>query len=111
MEKIEIGTNRPSCNIKHLFKLFQIKIDTIEPALGIELFTLDASKVENLSAAQEKLWQHNTGLDNIDLSELLDRIAGKIGANNIHRYVPDEHYWPERSFKMASSINEKLQLS
>ncbi len=111
MEKMEIGTNRPSCNIKHLFKLFQIKIDTIEPALGIELFTLDASKVENLSAAQEKLWQHNTGLDNIDLSELLDRIAGKIGANNIHRYVPDEHYWPERSFKMASSINEKLQTS
>ncbi len=48
-------------------------------------------------------------LDDIDLSELLDRIAGKIGANNIHRYVPDEHYWPERSFKPAASINEKLQ--
>jgi protein ImuB len=109
IEKIEIGTNRPSCNTKHLFKLFEIKIDSIEPALGIELFTLDASKVEDLSAAQEKLWQYNAGLDNIDLSELLDRIAGKIGVNNIHRYVPDEHYWPERSFKLASSINEALQ--
>jgi protein ImuB len=28
--------------------------------------------------------------------------------NNIHRYLPDEHYWPERSFKSASSLHEKL---
>lgn len=109
IEKIDIGTNRPSCNTKHLFKLFEIKIDTIEPALGIELFILDASKVEDLSAPQEKLWQDNNGLDNIELSEFLDRIGGKIGANNIHRYVPAEHYWPERSFKPASSVNEALQ--
>ena len=27
-------------------------------------------------------------LDNIDLCELLDRIGGKIGAANIHRYIP-----------------------
>jgi len=75
------------------------------------LFTLDASKVEDFSAPQEKLWQDITDLDNNDLSELLDRIGGKVGANNIHRYVPDEHYWPERSFKLASTVNERLQTS
>ena len=107
MVQIEIGTNRPSCNTKHLFKLFEIKIDSIEPALGIELFTLDAAKVEDLSTVQEKLWDSTGGLDDIHLSELLDRIEGKIGANHIHRFVPDEHYWPERSFKLAASINEK----
>ena len=32
----------------HLFKLFEYKIATIEPALGIELFTLEASKVEDI---------------------------------------------------------------
>jgi protein ImuB len=109
IEKIEIGTNRPSSNSKHLFKLFEIKIDSIEPALGIELFTLEASKVEDLSSTQENLWENSVGLDNTDLSELLDRIGGKMGFNNIHRYIPDEHYWPERSFKLASSINETLQ--
>jgi len=109
IEKIEIGTNRPTCNSKHLYKLFEIKIDSIEPALGIELFTLDALKVEELSIIQEKLWENSGGLDDIGLSELLDRISGKIGAGNIHRYIPDEHYWPERSFKAASSINEPLQ--
>ena len=109
MEKIEIGTNHPSCNAKHLFKLLEIKIVTIEPALGIELFVLEAPKVEDLPPSQEKLWSNSDGLDDISLSELLDRIAGKIGAANIHRYVPDEHYWPERSFKPAASIHEKLQ--
>ncbi|MDQ6903870.1 MAG: DNA polymerase Y family protein [Bacteroidota bacterium] len=107
IEKIDIGTNRPSNNTMHLFKLFEIKIDSLEPALGIELFTLEASKVEDVTPTQEKLWDEAAGLDDIGLSELLDRIEGKIGKNQIHRYVPYEHYWPERSFKPATSINEK----
>jgi len=104
---IEIGTNRPSCNTKHLFKLFEIKIDSIEPALGIELFTMNALKVEDVSVTQEKLWEQHGGLDDIELSELLDRIEGKMGSDHIHRYVPAEHYWPERSFKLATALNEK----
>ncbi len=109
VQKIEIGTNRPSCNSKHLFKLFEVKIQSIEPASGIELFTLEASKVEDLSTVQEQLWGNKMDLDTVELSELLDRIAGKIGAHNIHRYVPAEHYWPERSFKQASSVNKTFQ--
>ena len=109
IEKIEIGTNRPSHNTLHIFKLFENKLGAIEPALGIELFTLEASKVEDASPVQEKLWENKGGLDDIALSELLDRLAGKVGANCIHRYVPDEHYWPERSFKLAVDLDEKLQ--
>ncbi len=107
METASISTNRASCNATHLFKLFQLKIDTIEPALGIELFTMDASKVEDVKTLQEKLWEQQEGVDEVALSELLDRIAGKMGENLIHRYLPDEHYWPERSYKLAESINQK----
>lgn len=109
IEQIGIGTHRPSHNTRHLFKLFENKIDSIEPALGIELFILSASKVEALLPLQEKLWENTGGLDDIGLSELLDRIGGKVGVNTIHRYIPDEHYWPERSYKPASSFNEKVQ--
>lgn len=108
IEKIEIGTHRPSCNKKHLFKLFENKIETIEPALGIELFILEAPVVEELSPVQEKIWSNTNDLDDTALSELLDRIAGKFGPNHIQRYVPDEHYWPERSYKAAAVLNEKL---
>lgn len=108
IEKIEIGTNRPSFNSHHLFKLFELKIETIEPALGIDLFILEAQKVEAVSPLQEKLWLKTGGLDNIHLSELIDRFSGKFGVNHIHRFLPDEHYWPERSVKHALSLDEKL---
>jgi protein ImuB len=107
VEKLEIGTNRPSHNVKHLFKLFEIKISTLDPGLGIELFVLEASKVEDHYSFQEKLWEDAGGLEDERLSELIDRLMSKTGVQAI-RYLPDEHYWPERSFKPASSLLEKL---
>jgi protein ImuB len=111
IETISIGTNRPSSNIQHLFKLFELKIDTIEPALGIELFTLDASKVEELNPVQEKLWEEEAGIHNNGLAELLDRIEGRIGPNHIYRYLPDEHHWPERSYKIATELYEHAPIT
>jgi protein ImuB len=107
VEQIDIATNRPSHNVKHLFKLFEIKLSAIEPALGIELFVLEASTVEDHFAQQEKMWEGTEGVDDMRLAELLDRLGGKVGMNSIHRYVPDEHYWPERSFRLACSLLEK----
>ncbi len=108
MEKIEIGTNRPSYHTTHLFKLFETKISTIEPAWGIELFILEAPKVEDYFPKQEKMWEASGGLDDVRLSELIDRLACRVGIDSIHRYLPDEHYWPERSFKPAANLHQQL---
>lgn len=109
--QVAIGTNRASHDSRHLFKLFELNIPQIEPALGIELFVLQAPKVEDAIPAQEALWAGNPGLEDTALAELLDRLAGKIGSSAIQRYLPDEHYWPERSIKAASSIREKPSTS
>lgn len=106
IQKIEIGTNRPSRNTVHLFKLFENKIQEIEPDLGIELFILEAPVVEDLNGTQDALWTA-TSANEIVISELLDQLGGKIGGHAIHRYLPDEHYWPERSIKSTSSLTEK----
>jgi protein ImuB len=110
IELVSIGTNRPSHNVMHLFKLFSTKLSVIEPALGIELFVLEAMKVEDHFPVQKKLWERSNGLEDERLSELLDRLMSKTGVQAI-RYLPDEHYWPERSFKPASSLTEKLTTS
>lgn len=107
IQQIKIATTRPSRNIKHLFKLFEIKIPTIEPALGFELFLLEATVVEELTAAQEALWNTASNHDEMAVAELLDKLAGKVGMNTIHRYLPDEHYWPERSIKLAAILSEQ----
>ncbi|HEY8930042.1 MAG TPA: DNA polymerase Y family protein [Mucilaginibacter sp.] len=104
----DIGTNRATYQVSHLFKLFELKIPTLEPALGIELFTLDAPKVEDAEAEQEVLWSpEGCGLEELSLAELLDRLANKIGVNSIRRYLPQEHYWPERSIKPTISLKER----
>jgi protein ImuB len=105
-QRIEVGTNRPSRNTKHLFKLFELKIQTIEPDLGIELFVLQAPVVEELQNTQDALWAINSA-NEAAIAELLDRVAGKTGADSIRRYLPAEHYWPERSVKITSSLTEK----
>lgn len=102
-----IGTNRASHNTAHLYKLFELKIPTIEPALGIELFVLEAPTVEDVEQQQEKLWARGPGLEEVVVAELLDRLAGKVGAEAIRRFLPDEHYWPERSVRRASSMQDK----
>lgn len=106
-QQIEIGTHLPSQQAGHLFKLFELKIDQIEPALGIELFVLEAPTVENARSSQEALW-HNSTLNDTRLAELLDQLTGKMGKGIVHRYLPDEHYWPERSVREAKDLSEKL---
>jgi len=106
MVQAGISTNRGSHSVSHLFKLFELQISKIEPALGIELFLMEAPKVEDMDILQEKLWTGNPGLQDSALAELLDKLAGKVGAHTIRRYLPAEHYWPERSIRPAVSLSE-----
>jgi protein ImuB len=106
IQQVSISTGRASRNTKHLFMLFELKISTIRPALGIELFLLEAGLTEELNATQEALW-NAPGCDEKVVAELLDKIVGKIGMDKVHRYLPEEHYWPERSYKEAGSLGEK----
>ena len=102
-----IGTNRGSNHARHLFRLFEEKIRDFEPDLGIELFTLDALKTEDVSPLQKTLWTGACGPDDPRLAELSDRISNKLGAGLIHRWFPAEHYWPERSFVAAPGFHDK----
>ncbi|HRP57568.1 MAG TPA: DNA polymerase Y family protein [Agriterribacter sp.] len=106
LRSVEIGTHLPSQQSAHLFKLFELKIDQIEPASGIELFVLEAPNVEKVRSSQEALW-HNSTLNDTRLSEFLDQLTGKMGKGIVHRYLPHEHYWPERSVREAKEPDEQ----
>src|SRR3569833_761900 len=106
--QVNIGTGLPSHHAGHLFRLFVLLIPTIVSAIGIEMFTLDAPKIEEAEAEQEALWKDDEcRLVDHSLAELLDKLGNKIGATNIRRYLPQEYHWPERSVKIAASLKEK----
>jgi protein ImuB len=109
VQVIGIDTSRASHHADHLFRLFELKIPTIEPAFGIEVFILEAPVVEDASAAQDTLWNFTEQGNEGKIAELLDTITGRLGGGFIHRYLPDKHYWPERSVKEACSLSEKPQ--
>jgi len=105
--QVVIGTSGATHCASHLFKLFQLKVDQIRPALGIELFVLDAPKVDDVEMPQEEMWSSRPGLNDQSVIRLLDRVAGKVGQQVIHRYLPVARYWPERTVLNASSVTEK----
>jgi protein ImuB len=100
--QLGIGTNRASAHAVHLMKLFELKLPGLAPGPGIDLFILQATAVEDLVPPQEKLWA-TTGTENNSVALLLDRIAGKIGKDSIHRFQPAPHYWPERAMQPATT--------
>lgn len=106
VRQIQIGTSQPSVNPEHLFKLFEHKIATLEPALGFEVFVLEAPKTEILTDEQHSIWAAS-GQDDKKVAELLDRIVSRIGERGVARYLPAQHYWPERSVKEAAPLWEK----
>jgi protein ImuB len=110
VQHIEIGTGHPSRNTRHLFRLFEHKIATLEPALGFELFILEAPKVEPVTHEQAAMWNAASQND-MKVAELLDRVTAKIGPGAVSRFLPSEHHWPERSVKEASPLWEKAAIA
>jgi len=106
VQEIAISTTRATAKAEHIFKLMEIRLGTIEPDLGIELFVLDAPKIEEAGPAQVTMWSGSSGLEDTGLAALLDRLVGKFGAGVVKRYLPEERYWPERSIREATDLRE-----
>ncbi len=107
ISSVQISLGNASNNINHLLKLFEMKLDSMEPGPGYELFVLESSNPEEVFSIQEEFWKNSTGFQQTQLTELIDRISIKLGPESIHRYLPAEHYWPERSFKKANTLMEE----
>lgn len=107
MEEVNISTNCASVHLEHLFKLFEIKLSSIKPGLGIELFILNAPLVQELNPVQISFWSQNSGLKSDEVSRLFDRIQAKFGKDSVRRFLPAAHHTPERSCRPAESLNEK----
>jgi protein ImuB len=71
------------------------------------LFVLEALRVEDHFPIQEEMWNGVSGLEDIRLSELVDRLTMRLGEGAVCRYLPEEHYWPERSSKATTSLQER----
>jgi len=97
VERIRLGTSRPSRDPHHLAALFKERLDTIDPGLGIEDVILTAFAVEPLPAEQIGLPGHPAGNPASGIAPFLDRLGNRLGLASVSRLEPRESHIPERA--------------
>jgi protein ImuB len=96
-QSVRVGTALPVRDTKRLARLLSDKVETIDPGYGIEIMTLAATLAEPLEAKQ----QRSSLIDDAvpDVSDLVDVLSNRIGADRLYRIEPVASDVPERSVK------------
>lgn len=100
VDRTAIGTSRPNRDAPKLLKLFEEKLGELDPGFGVELMILGAPEVEEWTGAQDSLpetgapsrssWGEDGTID------LADRLALRLGAENVVRLAPRDSHLPDR---------------
>jgi protein ImuB len=102
-QRIGLGTARATRDARHLKRMFAMRIERIEPALGIEAMTLTAPRVEDL--VPEAL---DVGLGGErhapDLAPLIDQLAGRAGEGALFRVGARQSDVPERAVRRTGAL-------
>lgn len=102
-QMVAIGTSRPSRDAAHLLRLLKLRIERIDPGLGLEQFRLVAPHTEPLGAVD--LGQVLAGEALMrDPARLVDVVAGRIGEEAVYRIAPVASHVPERAVRRVSPI-------
>ncbi len=109
VERISLGTARPSRDPRHLAVLFKERFDTIDPGLGIEDMILAAYAVEPLPPEQIGLPGHTACNETGGIAPLLDRLGNRLGLAAISQLKPRESHIPERASVRVSPSPPSLR--
>lgn len=93
---LRIGTARPARDADHLARLFEDKLEGLDPGFGVEVMTLLASRTEPMGPVQGEL-AGGREADAEEASRLLDRLVGRLGPRNVARLAPHASHLPERA--------------
>ncbi|WP_268934933.1 Y-family DNA polymerase [Sphingomonas sp. Leaf4] len=100
---VAVGTSRPTREVPHLLRLLKLRIERIDPGMGLERFWLIAPHTEPLDAVD--LGAVLAGETQVrDPSRLVDVIAGRIGPQWVYRIAPVESHVPERAVIRSDPI-------
>lgn len=97
VERIALGTARPSRDWHHLAGLFKERLDTVDPGLGVEDAILAAFAVEPLPPEQIGLTGSPADDASGSIAPLLDRLGNKLGLDALYQLEPRESHIPERA--------------
>jgi len=90
----EVATARASRDARHLARLFDGRLDRVDPGFGFDLITFAASQAERLDIHQARL-DGGAG-DGAEVAALIDRLAARFGPHALTRPALRDSHIPER---------------
>lgn len=101
---VEAALAKPTRDAAHMARLFDGKLDRIDPGFGFDAVLLEAADPERLDAAQPDL----TGKVNTEeaLGHLIDRLTARLGPNHVTRPVLHDSHIPERAQAWVPAVKD-----
>lgn len=96
-QRVAIGTARATRDARHLKRMLAMRVERIDPGLGIEAMTLAAPRVEPLAPEALDVGFATEGRAP-DLAPLVDQLGGRVGEEALFRLTAVESDVPERGF-------------
>lgn len=94
---LAIGLSLAGRDPTRIAKLFQPRLETLDPGFGIEVVTLVADRVETTSARQVRLDSLADAAVEDGLAPLVDRLINRLGEGRVWKSGPRESHVPEQS--------------
>lgn len=94
ISQVDVATSAASQDPAHLTRLFEGKLERIDPGFGFDLITLAATLPEKVVVQQSRLEGGHDGT--ADLAQLIDRLSARFGADKLRRPHLRESHIPER---------------
>lgn len=102
-QRISIGTSRATREASHLKRMLGMRIERIDPGLGIEVMTLAAPRVERLRP--ETLAVSLGDAEHApDIAPLVDQLGGRAGSDALFRLSSVESDVPERAIRRIDPL-------
>ncbi|EJL23528.1 nucleotidyltransferase/DNA polymerase involved in DNA repair [Novosphingobium sp. AP12] len=102
-QRMAVGTARATRDARHLARMFAMRVERIDPGLGIEKMQLAAPRVEDLQPVAIA-----SGLLDIahapDIAPLVDQLAGRAGDAALFRVSAVESDVPERAVRRTAPL-------
>ncbi len=102
--RLAVGTSRPARDRAHLARLFEDKLEDLDPGFGIEVVTLEATRADPFGPRQGEMDARHETEEADGAARLVDRLIGRFGAANVARLAPRASHIPERAMRRVSAL-------
>lgn len=99
---VEAATAAPSRDPDHLRRLFDDRIDRIDPGFGFDLITLGATVAEEMAQTQTRLDGEAGG--EMLVARLTDQLTARLGRRAVTRPAPRASHLPERRDRRVPAL-------